>query len=106
MNDILERKILSIFDKNPNNFSRLEISIECPLDSGVSVTGAWIGVGGNVQPQFDGVRDFFLYIKEYRKSNPDHLFNRVSIVASDSRIIDVSFFFDEKLQKETMENIQ
>jgi hypothetical protein len=65
-----------------------------------------IGSVGRIQPQFDDVRDFFLYIEEYRKDNPDHLFNRVTIVATDSQIIDIAFIFDESLQKQTMENIK
>ena len=107
MNNILERKISAIFDKNPGNFTRLEISIECPLDSGVSVTGKWIGSAGNAYAQFGGAKDFFLYIEEYRKNNPNYVFNRVSMIAnSDSRTMDVNFLFDEELQKRTEENMR
>ena len=106
MSNILERKIKSIFSNNPENFTRLEISIECPLESGVKVTGEWIGNGKNAYPQLDNAWDFLLYVKEYRKNNPDHLFNRVSIIANDSQIVDIAFSFDEVLQQQTMENIK
>jgi len=106
MNIVLEEKIKSIFDVNSGNFTRLEISIECPLNSGIRVTGEWIGSEGNAFVQFGGVKDFFLYVKEYRKNNPDHLFNRISIIADNSHIVDVAFSFDEVLHEQTMKNIQ
>lgn len=106
MNSIIEKKISSVFDTKPSNFSRLEISIECPLDSGVRATGKWVGNESSIHAQFGGVKDFFLYITEYRKNNPNHLFNRILITAENSKIIDISFSFDEILHAKTMENIQ
>jgi len=106
MSNILESKIKTIFENNPDHSGQLEISIECPLDSSISVIGKWIGGDGDNQPQFDGVKDFFVYINEYRKNNPDHLFNRVSIIADVSHIVDIGFSFDEALYKRTIENIQ
>jgi len=106
MNNILERKIETIFNKNPGNSTQMKISIECPLDSGVSVTEKLIGDEECGQIQIDSARDFFLFIKEYRKNNPDHLFNKISIFTKNSQILDIVFLYDEILQKQTMENIQ
>ena len=106
MNDILERKIKTIIDNNPGNSTQMEISVECPLDSGVSVIVKWIEDEEGDQAQIDGVRDFFLYIKEYRENNPDHLFNKISIFTNNAQIIDICYFYDELLQKQTIENIK
>lgn len=106
MNKTLETKIDSIFNTNSGNYSRLEISIECPLDSGLKATGRLIGEDCETFPRLGSIKDFFIYVSEYRNEHPEHQFNRMSIVASNSKDIDVMFSFDEDLQRQTMENIQ
>lgn len=106
MSNLLDAKIKSIFETNPGSFSRIEISVECPLDSGLMVTSVGVGEDGSIPLQFGGVKDFFLFVQSYRKNNPMEKFNRVSIVAEKSRIVDIAFLFDEELQKITMEDIR
>lgn len=106
MKKILENKINSIFNTNSGNCSRLEISIECPLDTGLKATGVLIGRDGESYLQLGSVKDFYLYVSEYRKENPEHQFNRLSIIASSLSDIKLEFSFDEDLQQQTMENIK
>ena len=106
MRDILERKLSSIFNNIEGDCFRLELSIECPLDSGLKATGVLFGGEGETYPNLGSVKDFFLYVSEYRKENPEHSFNRIKIVASSSKEFDVMFSFDEDLHRRTMENIQ
>ena len=106
MNEALVKKVKSIFDANNGDYLRLIISIECPLDSGLKATGLLTGDDGEIYVPLGSVKDFFLFVGEYRKENPEHQFNRVSIVATILGVIDVDFSFDEELHKQTMENIE
>jgi len=105
MSKILETKVKNLYDGKPIGFSKLKITIECPLDLGVSVTGEWIGVNGNVYLRMDDAWDFLMYVNEYRVNNPGHQFNRIAIFAEDSQVTDIHFSFDDFLQNQTMENI-
>lgn len=106
MTALLENIIKHINELNNYQLSRLEIKIDCPLDSGVTVTAVGIREDRKIEPQLGGVKDFFHFVQEYRSEHPTERFNRIVLIAENGIINKVSFSFDDELHKETMDNVR
>ena len=103
VNNEIKEKFSVIFNKSINEYSQLEISIECPLNDGVGVTFKCIDKDKRipVKPVYMA-KDNYYFIKEYQKNNPNHQFNHILIMAENSQIVDIKFSFDEILHQRTL----
>ena len=100
----IRKEIEEIASSLKGEFEKIEIFIECPLDTGVSVKTSAVCSEGNVALSIARVRPFFKFTEELRSSGCER-FNRVKITVFPDLRITEDREFDRNLQDQAERDV-
>ena len=104
MNTHLDKKIKELLE-SIDSFSKLEIRLECPLNSGIKVTISGVKNNEVFFPKIpNGIKAFFQFVNEAKQQREK--FNVVLIDINADRTYKTTFLYDEELQKTADENVK
>lgn len=96
--EIIHEKIKEIIVSEKRTFERIEIRIECPLDSGIGMKAKGICGNERFDIRVEGLRPFFKFV-EARKRDSSEKFNVMEISVLPNGEFTVATSFDGELQK-------
>ena len=100
----IRKEIEEIASSLKGEFRKIELFIECPLDTGVSVKTNAVCLEGNVALSIARVRPFFKFVEELRASSFEK-FNRVKITVYPDLRITEEREFDRNLQEQAERDV-